>query len=227
MLAKDPFDRLLERGPRFRVDAEIVRDIALDASGLLNPEIGGPSVHPYAPEFLFLPPASYAKKSWIEDHGPERYRRALYTFRFRSTPYPMLQAFDAPNGDFACVRRARSNTPLQALATLNEPVFVESARALALRTLHAGGNTDSDRLSYAFRLCVSRKPTSREQGLMLTFLQKQQQRLSTGWLSARDLTGFAVTDKTPLPPNVTPNQWAAWTAVSRVLLNLDETVTKE
>jgi mono/diheme cytochrome c family protein len=227
MLAKDPFDRLLERAPRFRVDAEIVRDIALDASGLLNPEIGGPSVHPYAPEFLFLPPASYAKKSWIEDHGRESYRRALYTFRFRSTPYPILQAFDAPNGDFACVRRTRSNTPLQALATLNEPVFVESARALALRTLLAGGNTDLDRLSYAFRLCVSRKPTLQEQGVMLAFLQKQQQRLSTGWLSARDLTGFAVTDKTPLPPNVTPNQWAAWTAVSRVLLNLDETVTKE
>jgi mono/diheme cytochrome c family protein len=227
ILAKDPANRLLERGPRFRVDAEIVRDIALDASGLLDPEIGGPSVHPYAPEFLFLPPASYARKTWIEDHGPERYRRALYTFRFRSTPYPILQAFDAPNGDFACVRRARSNTPLQALATLNEPVFVESARALALRTLHAGGNTDSDRLSYAFRLCVSRKPSSQEQEVMLAFLQKQEQRLSTGWLSARELTGFAVTDKTPLPPDVTPNQWAAWTAVSRVLLNLDETVTKE
>jgi hypothetical protein len=227
MLAKDPSNRLLERGPRFRVDAEIVRDIALDASGLLDPEIGGPSVHPFAPEFLFLPPASYAKKSWIEDHGPERYRRALYTFRFRSSPYPILQAFDAPNGDSSCVRRARSNTPLQALATLNEPVFVESARALALRTLHAGGKTDSDRLSYAFRLCVARKPTSEEQELMLTFLEKQEQRLSTGWLSARDLTGFAVTDKTPLPPEVTPNQWAAWTAVSRVLLNMDETVTKE
>ena len=152
MLAKDPSNRLLERGPRFRVDAEIVRDIALDASGLLNPEIGGPSVHPSAPEFLFLPPASYARKSWIEDHGPERYRRALYTFRFRSTPYPVLQAFDAPNGDFACVRRARSNTPLQALATLNEPLFVESARALALRTLHDGARTDPIVLSYAFRL---------------------------------------------------------------------------
>ena len=227
MLAKDPANRLLERGPRFRVDAEIVRDIALKASGLLNPEVGGPSVHPFAPEFLFLPPASYAKKEWIEDHGPERYRRALYTFRFRSTPYPILQAFDAPNGDASCVRRARSNTPLQALATLNEPVFVESARALALWTLHDGGQTDSDRLSYAFRRCVARPPTAQERDVMLTFLQKQEQRLSAGWLSARDLTGFAVANKSPLPPNVTPNQWAAWTAVSRVLLNLDETVTKE
>ena len=227
MLARDPSNRLLERGPRFRVDAEIVRDIALEASGLLNPEIGGPSVHPFAPEFLFLPPASYAKKTWIEDRGPERYRRALYTFRFRSTPYPILQAFDAPNGDAACVRRARSNTPLQALATLNEPVFVESARALALRTLRKGGKTDSDRLSYAFRLCVARTPTAQEQDIMLTFLQKQEERLSTGWLSARDLTGFAITDKTPLPEGFTPNQWAAWTVVSRVLLNSDEAVTKE
>ncbi len=227
MLAKDPSNRLLERGPRFRVDAELVRDIALEASGLLNPEIGGPSVHPYAPEFLFLPPASYARKSWIEDHGEERYRRALYTFRFRSTPYPILQAFDAPNGDSSCVRRARSNTPLQALATLNEPVFVESARALALRTLREGGNSDASRLSYAFRRCVARQPTSQETSVLLAFLQKQQERLGSGWLSARDLTGFAVTDKTPLPTQVTPNQWAAWTAVSRVILNLDETVTKE
>ncbi len=227
MLAKDPSNRLLERGPRFRVDAEIVRDIALDASGLLNPEVGGPSVHPFAPEFLFLPPASYARKSWIEDHGPERYRRALYTFRFRSTPYPILQVFDAPNGDVSCVRRPRSNTPLQALATLNEPVFVESARALAMRTLKSGAKTDPERLAYAFRLCVARTPTAQESDVMLTFLQKQTERLSTGWLSARDLTGFAVTDKTTLPPDVTPNEWAAWTAVSRVLLNLDETITKE
>jgi hypothetical protein len=227
MLAKDPANRLLERGPRFRVDAEIVRDIALDASVLLNPEVGGPSVHPPAPDFLFLPPASYAKKSWIEDHSAERYRRALYTFRFRSTPYPVLQSFDAPNGDSACVRRARSNTPLQALATLNEPLFVESARALALRTLAHGGNSDDDRLAYAFRLCVARNPTDEERQVLLKFLEKQEQRLATGWLSARDLTGFAVTDKPPLPPNFTPNQWAAWTTLARVILNLDETVTKE
>jgi hypothetical protein len=116
---------------------------------------------------------------------------------------------------------------LQALATLNEPVFVESARALALRTLHDGGATDASRLNYAFRRCVARTPTAKETDTMLSFLQKQEQRLATGWLSARDLTGFAVTDKTPLAPEVTPNQWAAWTAVSRVLLNLDETVTKE
>ena len=135
LLARDPYNRLLARGPRFRVDAEIVRDIALAASGLLDPKLGGPSVCPPAPAFLFQPPASYGPKVWNEATGPDRYRRALYTFRCRSVPYPMLQTFDAPNGDFSCVRRTRSNTPLQALTTLNEPIFLECARALALRTL--------------------------------------------------------------------------------------------
>ena len=114
-LSRDPGNRFLARGPRFRVDAETVRDIALFASGLLNPRIGGPGVFPPAPEFLFSPPTSYGPKVWKESTGPDRYRRALYTFRFRSVPYPMLQAFDAPNGDFSCVRRVKSNTPLQAL----------------------------------------------------------------------------------------------------------------
>ncbi len=149
LLERDPANRLLARGPRFRVDAEIVRDIALSASGLLNPKIGGPSVHPPAPAFLFLPPASYGVKSWIVDTGPERYRRAIYTFRFRSVPYPMLQTFDAPTGEVACARRSRSNTPLQALTTLNEPLFVECARALAIRILTDGGATDVQRLTYA------------------------------------------------------------------------------
>ena len=139
LLEKDPFNRLLARGPRFRVEAEIVRDITLAASGLLNPRIGGPSVFPPAPQFLFKPPASYGLKTWYEETGEDRYRRALYTFRFRSVPYPMLQTFDAPNGDSACVRRSRSNTPLQALTALNEPLFMEAAQALALKTLSEGG----------------------------------------------------------------------------------------
>ncbi|MGH9938167.1 MAG: DUF1553 domain-containing protein, partial [Blastocatellia bacterium] len=125
LLDRDPLNRLLARGPRMRVEAEIVRDIALAASGLLSQKVGGPSVFPPAPDFLFLPPASYGPKPWDENKNEERYRRALYTFRYRSTPYPMLQAFDAPNGDFSCVRRARSNTPLQALTTLNETLFLE------------------------------------------------------------------------------------------------------
>jgi len=152
MLAKDPENRLLARGARFRVDAETVRDIALAVSGQLNPAIGGPSVFPPAPAFLFLPPASYSPKSWKPSEGADKYRRGLYTFRFRSVPFPVLQAFDAPNGEMSCVRRTRSNTPLQALTTLNEPLFVEAAQAFARRILKEGGDDDRQHLNYAWNL---------------------------------------------------------------------------
>jgi len=227
LLARDPYNRLLARGPRFRAEAEVVRDIALAASGLMNPKIGGPSVYPPAPDFLFLPPVSYGPKNWYEAKDTERYRRALYTFRFRSVPYPVLQNFDAPNGDISCVRRSRSNTPLQALTTLNEPLFLESAQALALRTLSEGGATDGQRLSYAFRRCVARTPTPRESAELLGLLQKQRQHLAEGWASPWDLAGFDATKTPKVPKGSTPVQLAAWTVVSRVLLNLDETITKE
>ena len=201
LYANDPYNRLLARGPRFRVEGEIVRDIALAASGLLNDKVGGPSVYPPAPEFLFQPPVSYGPKNWHEEKGADRYRRALYTFRYRSVPYPVLQNFDAPNGDIACVRRSRSNTPLQALTTLNEPLFMEAAKALAERAMKEGGATDGAKLTYAFRRTLARKPTAEESATLLGFLDKQKQRL--------------------------PDTTAAWTALSRVLLNLDETITKE
>src|SRR5579875_4178175 len=159
---RDPYNRLLARGARFRVEGEIVRDIALSASGLLNPTIGGRSVFPPLPTFLVLPPASYGPKVWPEDKGPNRYRRGLYTFRYRSVPYPMLQTFDAPNGDVSCVRRARSNTPLQALTTLNEPLFLEAARALAMKTIAEGGATEDKRIAFAMRRVISRNPSPDE-----------------------------------------------------------------
>jgi hypothetical protein len=221
--ARDPYNVWLARGPRFRVDAEIVRDIELEASGLLNPKVGGPSVYPPAPDFLFQPPVSYGPKLWFEEKGENRYRRALYTFRYRSVPYPMLQTFDAPNGDSSCVRRSRSNTPLQALTTLNEPLSLEAARALALKTLREGGATDADRLAYAFRRCVSRNPTDAERIELLGFLEKQTTRLRDGWIDNWSLTG----DPPKLPAGTTPVQLGAWTALSRVLLNLDETITKD
>jgi hypothetical protein len=222
---KDPYNRLLARGPRFRVEAEIVRDIALAASGLLNPKIGGPSVYPPAPEFLFVPPASYGPKNWHEEKGEDRYRRALYTFRYRSVPYPMLQTFDAPNGDFSCVRRVRSNTPLQALTTLNEPLFFEAAQALALKTLREGGRTDAERVEYAFRRCVSRRPAAEERAELLGLLERQTRRAREGWVNAWALGGYD--ERLELPEGVTPVQLAGWTAVARVLINLDETITKE
>ncbi len=224
---RDPYNRLLARGPRFRVDAEVVRDIALSASGLLNSAVGGPSVFPPAPDFLFLPPVSYSPKPWNESNGSEVYRRALYTFRYRSVPYPMLQTFDSPNGDMSCVRRARSNTPLQALTTLNEPVSLEAARALAAHALTDGGRTDGQRLVYAFRRCVARTPNQSEKDELLGFLQKETRRYQDGELNPWDLLGGNDALAPLLPKNMTAAQVAGWTAVSRVLLNLDETITKE
>jgi mono/diheme cytochrome c family protein len=231
LLERDPANRLLARGPRYRVDAENVRDVALAASGLLNPTVGGPSVFPPAPEFLFQPPASYGPKTWNVDTGPDRFRRALYTFRFRSIPYPMLQTFDAPIGEIACARRARSNTPLQALTTLNEPLFVECARALAVKLLTDGGTTDEQRLAYAVRRCLSRNPKGDEQKVLSEFLVRQRQRFNGDgvdpWLllASDDKAKRKIT--AAIPAGTTPGELAAWTAVARVVLNLDETITKE
>ena len=227
LLEKDPYNRLLARGPRFRVDAEIVRDIALSASGLLDPVVGGPSVFQPAPDFLFQPHVSYSPKVWIESAGAERYRRAIYTFRYRSVPYPKLETFDAPNGDMSCVRRVRSNTPLQALTTLNEPIFLDAARALAAHTLADGGKTDDQRLTFAFRRCLARDPSKPEKDNLMTFLQKETHRYQDGELNPWDLLGGSEALAPLLPKSLTPAQVAGWTAVSRVMLNLDETITKE
>ncbi|MBV8880447.1 MAG: DUF1553 domain-containing protein, partial [Planctomycetaceae bacterium] len=142
----------------------------------------------------------------------------LYTFRYRSVPYPALQAFDTPVGEASCVRRSRSNTPLQALTTLNEPLFVECARALASRTLKEGGADDGARLDFAFRRCVGRSPSDKEKRVLLDFLSRQKDRLAAAPARIPDLTG-AKDEATP--------ERGAWTAVARVLLNLDETITKE
>jgi hypothetical protein len=219
--AHDPSNRLLARGPRMRVEAETVRDIALAASGLLSPKMGGPSVFPPAPDFLFQPPASYGPKVWHESAGEDRHRRALYTFRYRSVPNPMLQTFDGPNGDFSCVRRAKSNTPIQALVTLNEPVFLEAARALAALALEEGGQTDAERLAFAFQRCVARKPSGHETEVLLGLLRRQTDRFAHTGVNAVELA------KPEERPTLAPAQLAAWTVVSRVLLNLDETITKE
>ncbi len=224
---RDPDNRLLARGPRLRMEAEAVRDIALAAGGLLNPKIGGPPVHPPLPEFLFQPPASYGPKVWAADKGPERFRRSIYIFRFRSIPPPLLQTFDAPNGDFACVRRARSNTALQALMTLNQPDFLECARSLALRTLADGGKTDDDRLVYAFRRCLARRPDADEMNTLRTLLAKEEGRFAASDAKPWELAAEDPANPPNLPEGATPAQAAAWTVVSRVLLNLDETITKE
>jgi hypothetical protein len=222
LLARDPYNPLLARGARFRVEGEIVREVALAASGLLNPKVGGRSVMPPAPAFLFQPPASYAPFNWVDEVGPEKYRRALYTFRRRSTPFPALQTFDVPNADSSCVRRQRSNSPLQALASLNEPMFVDCAKALAARAIEQGGGTDESRVTYAFRRALAREPRPAEMTELLTLLDKQRRRFTEGKANPE-----ALTSPTTRPSAASPADFAAHTVVARVLLNLDETITKE
>ncbi len=227
LYAKDAFNRLLARGARLRVDGEIVRDIALAASGLLNTNLGGPSIYAPAPAFLFVAPSSYMSFPWKDATGPDRYRRAFYTFRRRSTPYPMLQTFDTPNGDASCVRRVRSNTPLQALTALNETLFVECAQALAKQTLVHGGHTDAERVRYAFRRVVSRWPTAAERKELLGLLTRQRRHMADGWVNVAELGTGANSPPANLPKGATPADLASYTVLSRVLLNLDEAITKE
>jgi mono/diheme cytochrome c family protein len=225
LLEKDPRNRLLARGPRFRADAEVVRDVALAAAGLLNPEGGGPSVFPPVPASVLE--YNYTRPTyWKVPDGPARYRRAIYMFRKRSMPDPVLSGFDAPNGDFACARRVRSNTPLAALTALNEPIFVEAARGLALRVLKEGGETDADRIDYAFRLCIGRHATKGEIDEVVVLLKSRRAKLADGWLNAREIATGDPAKLPALPPGATPQDAAAWTLVARVLLNLDETLTK-
>jgi hypothetical protein len=223
-IARDPNNRLLARGPRFRPDAEVVRDVVLAVSGLLTEKVGGPSVYPPVPQNVL--DFNYTKINWPTATGPDRYRRSLYTFRRRSMPDPALGNFDAPTGDLSCARRLRSNTPLAALTGLNEPVFVEAARALALRTLRETTGDDAARVDQAFFLCTLRLPAADERKALLDFLAAQRQRLADGWLDAREIATGDPDTMPDLPAGTTPQDAAAWTLLARVLLNLDETVTK-
>jgi hypothetical protein len=225
LLERDPRNALLARGPRFRADAEVVRDIALSASGLLVNKLGGPPVIPPVPQNVLDYNYTYPAY-WKPAEGPERYRRTLYGFRKRSMPDPVMASFDGPNGDFACARRTRSNTSLAALTGLNEPVFVEAAQALALRVLREGGADDARRIDYALLLCVSRPARPAERETLLALLQSTRKRLADGWLNPREVTTGDPAKLPALPGGATPQDAAAWTVVARVLLNLDETISK-
>ncbi len=235
----DPQNIWLGRGPRFRANAEAVRDIALTSSGLLNPALGGPSVYPPAPDFLFAPPASYGPKIWNTSNDGQQFRRSIYVHSYRSVPYPALQVFDAPKGDAACVRRERSNTPLQALVMLNEPQFLACAKAMAERVMQEGGSSQEQRLRYAYRLAVSREPLGNELKILMELLDTQQRRLENGEVHADEILGQLAqpiqsqedtgqdTGQGQLGGRTANNQLAAMMVVTRVLLNLDETITKQ
>ncbi|OYW77400.1 MAG: hypothetical protein B7Z37_04530 [Verrucomicrobia bacterium 12-59-8] len=200
LLERDPYNRLLARGPRFRVEGEVVRDIQLAASGLLNPAIGGRPVMPPAPMYLFEKPASYAPFPWKVDEDESQFRRSVYVFRRRSTPYPFLSTFDVPNGESSCIRRSKSNTPLQALMTLNETLSMAAAKALGERMWREGGSDDASHIAYGFQLCTGRQPTAKESSVLLDMLNRHQPK---------------------------PGEIDSHTLIARVLFNLDETITKE
>ena len=227
---RDPYNRLLARQARLRLEAEIIRDSALVASGLLTPTVGGPSVYPPIPENAMS--GTQVKRPWPVETGPNRYRRGLYTFFYRASPAPGLALFDAPDSVATCTRRIRSNSPLQALTLLNDEAFLEFARALARRTLeHAPGTSDPDRLRFAFLLATGRQPGPKELQRLGAFLASQRQLYSGDAGSAVQLAaGDSDAPGSGAGAAVGPRQaveLAAWTAVGRVLFNLDDFMTRE
>ena len=227
LLDRDPENRLLARGPRGRLPAELVRDTALAASGLLNPDIGGPSVLPYQPKGLWEEMAfgeGFSAQSYEQSHGRDLYRRGMYTFWKRTVPPASLATFDAPDREKCTARRALTNTPLQALVMMNDPTFVEAARALAQRTLLEGGKDDSARLSYAFRLATARKPSGAEAGVLRRLLQK---RLEGFRKDPRAAARLIAVGESPRDTRFGAPELAAWTTVTSAILNLDETITKQ
>jgi mono/diheme cytochrome c family protein len=223
----DPDNKLLARQTRLRLDAEIVRDNALAVSGLLSDHIGGPSVFPPQPEGIYQ--FTQVPRTWKVSSGADRYRRGLYTFLQRSAPYPALTVFDAPDGTSSCTQRIRSNTPLQALTLLNDLAYLELARGLAARALRDGPPDDKQRLAWTFRLCLARQPTTAEASRLATYLEQQLAGFAAAPKDARALL-LAGTPKGTTVPTEAENdlaRWAAWTAYARVLLNLDEFITRE
>ncbi len=217
--AKDPANVLLARQARLRLPAESLRDAALAASGLLNPAIGGKSIRP--PQPAGVTALGYSEQGkWVETEGPERYRRGLYIQFLRTTPYPMLMNFDAPDSNVACTRRQRSNTPLQALNLLNDPVFFEAAQGLANRLLRQVRGPVTERINYGFQLAVGREATASEKDKLAGFFAKQKQVFARDAEAARQVYPLEREDADPA-------EAATWVALSRALLNLDEFMTRE
>jgi hypothetical protein len=219
---RDPDNRLLARGPRFRLDAEAVRDQALAAAGLLSAKMYGLPVRPFQPSFG-LSTAFGHGMDWTTSEGEDRYRRAIYTSWQRTNPYPSMTTFDSAGREVCALRRPRTNTPLQALVTLNDPVYVEAAQALARRIDREGGKTAAEKVRYGFRLCLARTAAEAEASRLAQLYEHTRARFAKNPAEARKL---ATEPLGPLPPGADPVQFAAWTAVGNVLLNLDETLMR-
>jgi hypothetical protein len=220
LAAVDPRNRLLHRQNRLRLEAEVVRDVALSASGLVSEQVGGPSVFPPQPDGVYR--FTQINKNWKPDLGRNRYRRGIYTYFWRSAPHPSLTVFDAPDGNSTCTRRNRSNTPLQALTLLNDQACFEFAQGLAARILSENKTTrDDERMKNAFQLLLARAPSDYEMKRLVDLLAVQRASFEAGPTEARQLA------PKDLPHDITPAQFAAWTMVARVMLNLDEFITRE
>ncbi|MBI1904412.1 MAG: DUF1553 domain-containing protein, partial [Planctomycetia bacterium] len=221
-LAKDPLNRLLSRAARFRLEAETVRDQALSLAGMLSHKTYGPSVYPPQPPGLWQA-AFNGERTWATSTGEDRYRRGLYTFWRRTVPYPSMATFDAPSREICSVRRVRTNTPLQAFVTLNDPVYVEAAQALARRIVREGGSTAEDRARFALRLCLARPPHESQVGALVELYASEVAHYRQNAEAAQKL---ATDPLGPLPSGLETSEAAAWTVVANVLLNLDAVLTK-
>ena len=219
---RDAYNRLLARQSRWRLDAEVIRDTALQLSRLLVPEIGGPSVRPYQPKGYYSN-LNFPKRTYVHDTGESQYRRGLYTHWQRTFLHPSLMAFDAPSRQECTAERPTSNTPMQALTLLNDPTYVEAARVFASRIINEGGETPTERINWAYQWALSRIPQPKELELMNALYEKHQSEF-TGNLEAAE--ALVTTGETAATEAVEPNELAAWTSVARVILNLHETITR-
>jgi len=218
----DPSNRLLARGPRTRLSAEALRDQALAVSGLLSLKMFGPPVHPFQP-INGLAAAFGPSTDWETSRGEDAHRRALYTHWRRNLPYPSMIAFDVPERAVCSLRRTRTNTPIQALVTLNDPVFVEAAQALARRIMTAGGSTPEDRAAFGIRVVLSRPPTAAETRRIVALHQSSRMALTA---EPDRAVALATKPLGPVPNGMETLDAAAWTVVGNVLLNLDETLAR-
>ncbi len=221
---KDPDNLLLARGPRFRLAGEFVRDQALFVSGLLNPEIGGPGVKPYQPMGLWNEVSLQGNLRFQQDHGEDLYRRSLYTYWKRSAPPPSMTIFDAPTREKCTIRRGTTNTPLQALVLLNDEQFVEAARMFAERILKEGGATTESRIDFAVRATTSHQPSPRTTAVLKAAVENERQVFSA---EPEKATALLSIGERPRDEKLDPAEHAAWTIVASMILNLDQTMTRE
>ncbi len=223
LLQRDPENRLLARGPRVRLAAEMVRDQALAVAGLLVEKLGGPSVKPYQPAGLWKE-VTMQGVDYKQDHGDNLYRRSMYTFWKRTSAPPEMMNFDAAGRESCVVRETRTNTPLQALNLMNDVTFLEAARFIGQRMIKEGGPDDTARLRYGFRLVLARTPSPKEMEILLDSLRYHRDRFAT---NPRDAETFLNQGESKTDPALNPRELASYASIASLILNMDEAVTKE